>query len=343
MKTILLQGEQEKDLQEAAQLLRSGETVAFPTETVYGLGANALDEDAVHKIYQAKGRPSDNPLIVHIYDRKQLLELTEQVSDTAVQLMDAFWPGPLTLIFKKCEGVVPSCVTGGLNTVAVRMPNHPVAQRLLTLVNLPIAAPSANLSGKPSPTAASHVQHDLDGRVAAIVSGGCCAVGVESTVLDLTGEVPIILRPGGVTKEQLEEVVGGEVRYAAPYTSAEETPRAPGMKYTHYAPNAPLYICTGTPEEVAKKVDQQLEEHQGKAGVMLSVQTLRFLNNRDGNLVVNLGSRQDLKQVTCSLFAALRYFDGVDVEAIYTEDFPAEEIGVALMNRLNKAAGSKRI
>lgn len=343
MKTKLLRGEQEKELQEAAQLLRSGETVAFPTETVYGLGANALDETAVHKIYQAKGRPSDNPLIVHIYDRKQLLELTDQVSDTAVQLMDAFWPGPLTLIFKRREGAVPSCVTGGLDTVAVRMPNHPVAQRLLTLVDLPIAAPSANLSGKPSPTAASHVQHDLDGRIAAIVSGGCCAVGVESTVLDLSGKIPVILRPGGVTKEQLEQVIKTEVLYAAPYTSAEKTPRAPGMKYTHYAPDAPLYICTGTPEEAAGKIDQRLEMHKGKAGVMLSMQTLRFLENKDENLVVNLGSREDLKQITCNLFAALRYFDGVDVEAIYTENFPTEEIGAALMNRLNKAAGSKKI
>ncbi len=343
METILLHGEQEKELEKAAQLLRAGETVAFPTETVYGLGANALDTDAVRKIYEAKGRPSDNPLIVHIYDTKQLAELTDNVPELAQKLMDAFWPGPLTLIFKKREGAVPACVTGGLDTVAVRMPNHPMALNLLRLTGLPVAAPSANLSGKPSPTAVSHVQHDLDGRIAAIVSGGKCAVGVESTVLDVSGAVPVILRPGGVTKEQLEEVTGGPVRYAAPFASAEETPRAPGMKYTHYAPDAPVYICTGTPEEIAAKIDEALLPYRGGAGVMLSAQTLRLLQNQDGNLVVNLGSKDDLKQITCNLFAALRYFDDSDVEAIYTEDFPTEEIGAALMNRLQKAAGSKKV
>ena len=343
METKLLRGEQEKDLQEAARLLHAGETVAFPTETVYGLGANALDADAVRKIYQAKGRPSDNPLIVHIYDKKQLNALTEHVSETAQQLIDAFWPGPLTLIFQKKQDAIPDCVTGGLDTVAVRMPNHPVALRLLQLADLPIAAPSANLSGKPSPTAVAHVQHDLDGRIAAIVAGGNCTVGVESTVLDLSGETPVILRPGGVTKEQLEQVTGKPVRYAAPFASAEETPRAPGMKYTHYAPEAPVYICTGTPEEAAEKISHQLKPHKGKAGVMLSAETLRLLKNKDENLVVNLGSRSDLKQITSSLFAALRYFDNSDVEAIYTESFPTEEIGAALMNRLQKAAGSKKI
>ncbi len=343
METKLLRGEQERDLQEAARLLRAGETVAFPTETVYGLGANALDADAARKIYAAKGRPSDNPLIVHIYDRAQLEMLTDQISETAEKLMDAFWPGPLTIIFHRRPGAVPDCVTGGLDTVAVRMPNHPVALRLLRMADLPIAAPSANLSGKPSPTAVSHVEHDLSGRIAAIVSGGSCAVGVESTVLDVSGNAPVILRPGGITREQLEAVTGEPVIYATPHGSTVETPRAPGMKYTHYAPEAPVYICTGTPEEIAEKIDHRLEVHKGRAGVMLSRQTLRLLQNADENLVVNLGSRDDLKQIACNLFAALRYFDDSDVEAIYTEDFPAEHIGVALMNRLDKAAGSKKI
>lgn len=343
MKTKLLRGEREQDLQEAAQLLQAGSVVAFPTETVYGLGANALDAAAVQKVYAAKGRPSDNPLIVHIYDRKQLTQVVDQCSELAEKLMDAFWPGPLTLIFPLRPNVLPACATGGLNTVAVRMPNHPVALRLLRLTDLPVVAPSANLSGKPSPTAVSHVMHDLDGRIAAVVSGGSCVIGVESTVLDLSQATPVILRPGAISKAQLEQTIGSEVRYATPFTSVEDTPRAPGMKYTHYAPNAPLYICTGSSEEAAAKIDQQLEAHHGRAGVMLSSQTLRQLKNTDENLVVNLGSQQDLAQITGNLFAALRYFDEEHVEAIYTEEFSTEEIGAALMNRLLKAAGHKKI
>ncbi len=340
METKLLRGEQAKDLQEAARLLCAGEIVAFPTETVYGLGANALDESAVRKIYEAKGRPSDNPLNVLIYDAAQLADLVSQVPAAAEKLMEAFWPGPLTLIFKCRPQAVPTCVTGGLETIGVRMPNHPVALRLLQMTNLPIAAPSANLSGKPSPTAASHVQHDLDGRVAAIVSGGCCAVGVESTVLDISGEQPVILRPGSVTKEQLEKALGQPV-----YDAADSSGKTggPAAQYAHYAPAAPVYICTGTPEEIAAKIDRQLEAHKGKAGVMLSNQTLRLLHRADENLAVNLGSREDLQQIAGNLFAALRYLDAADVEAIYTEDFPTEEIGAALMNRLRNAAGDKSV
>lgn len=334
METKLLRGEQEKDLQEAARLLRAGEAVAFPTETVYGLGANALDAVAVQKIYTAKGRPADNPLNVLIYDRAQLATLAEQIPQVAVRLMDAFWPGPLTLIFPCSPGAVPDCVTGGLATIGVRMPNHPVALRLLRMAELIVAAPSANLSGKPSPTAASHVEHDLSGRIAAIVSGGCCAVGLESTVLDLSGERPVILRPGAVTREQLEAVIGGPVAEA----TAEATPS--GMRYAHYAPKAPVEICTGTPEEIAAKIDEKLEAAQGKAGVMLSQQTKRLLQNAEDNLVINLGSREELQQIAGNLFAALRYLDAADVEVIYTEDFPTEEIGAALMNRLQKAANS---
>lgn len=242
METKLLRGEQAKDLQEAARLLCAGEIVAFPTETVYGLGANALDESAVRKIYEAKGRPSDNPLNVLIYDAAQLADLVSQVPAAAEKLMEAFWPGPLTLIFKCRPQAVPTCVTGGLETIGVRMPNHPVALRLLQMTNLPIAAPSANLSGKPSPTAASHVQHDLDGRVAAIVSGGCCAVGVESTVLDISGEQPVILRPGSVTKEQLEKALGQPVYDAAdsPEKQAGQRRNTPIMRRQRRCISAPV-------------------------------------------------------------------------------------------------------
>lgn len=343
METKLLHGDWEAELQTAAALLQAGETVAFPTETVYGLGANALDETAVKKIYAAKGRPSDNPLIVHIYDRNQLAQLTDTVPEQAEKLMDAFWPGPLTIIFSRRPGAVPSCVTGGLDTVAVRMPSHPVAMQLLRLADIPVAAPSANLSGKPSPTTAQHVQHDLNGRIAAIVSGADCQVGVESTVVDLSTDTPTILRPGGITREQLEQVLKQPVRMATPHTSAIETPRAPGMKYTHYAPEAPVYICTGTPEEIVRKIRAELQHCAGTAGIMLSAETLAELKPDDRYPTVNLGSREHLEQITGNLFAALRYFDETDVTVIYTEAFPTEEIGAALMNRLNKAAGNKNV
>ena len=340
METKLLRGELEKDLQEAAQLLRDGKTVAFPTETVYGLGANALDADAVRKIYEAKGRPANNPLNVLIDDQAQLAELVDSVPETAQKLMDAFWPGPLTLIFKCRKHAVPVCVTGGLDTIGVRMPNHPVALRLMRMAGLLVAAPSANLSGKPSPTAASHVKDDLGGRIHAIVSGGSCAVGLESTILDISGEAPVILRPGAVTREQLEEVLGMELEEHPAETVLVQNP---GEKYSHYTPEAPVYVCGGTPEEIAAKIDRELELHQGRAGVMLSKQTLRLLQNADENLTVNLGSRDDLEQISGNLFAALRYFDQTEVEAIYTENFPEEKIGAALMNRLNKAANHKKL
>ena len=343
METKMLSGEREVDLKEAAKLLQDGEIVAFPTETVYGLGANAMDAAAVKKIYEAKGRPSDNPLIVHIYDRKQLKEFTEGISEDACVLMDTFWPGPLTLIFKRKGDLIAPNVTGGLDTIAVRMPNHPVALELLKRADLPIAAPSANTSGKPSPTAASHVEHDLNGKISAIVSGGSCVVGLESTVLDLSGDMPVILRPGGVTKEDLEQVLKREVRYATPHTSEEETPRAPGMKYKHYAPEAPVYICEGTPEEVAAKIDEHLPQHQGRAAILVSSQTKALIRNEDENLILDLGSLDDLTEIACHLFGALRYCDESDVEVIYTENYPSDEIGAALMNRLQKAAGEKRL
>lgn len=210
-KTKILLGSSESDLQNAAFLLQQGETVAFPTDTVYGLGANALHADAIQKIYDAKGRPSDKPLIILIHDKAQLDTFTLRISDDAQKLMNTFWPGPLTLVFPKRPGVVPDHVTRGLNTVAVRMPNHPVALQILQLAKVPVAAPSANLSGNPSPVDAAQVQRDLNGRIAAIVDGGTCEVGVASTILDISGDVPAILRQGVITKEQLENVIGKQV------------------------------------------------------------------------------------------------------------------------------------
>lgn len=344
METKIFQGELERELEQAAELLRKGEVVAFPTETVYGLGGNAYDETAVRKIYEAKGRPSDNPLIAHIYDRKQLNEFTEGYSSVAEKLMDAFWPGPLTLILERKAGILPDCVTAGLETVAVRMPNHPIAKRLLMMAGVPIVAPSANLSGKPSPTTADHVIHDLSGRVAGIVRGGSCMVGVESTVVDVSGEKPVILRPGAVTREQMEELLGMEVAVASGNVADTETPQAPGMKYKHYAPEAPVYICTGTMEEIAEKIQSRLMgEHVGNIGVMVSRQTKAMLRGLDEKLSVDLGDREDISEITHNLFAALRYFDELGVDIIYTEEFSSAELGAALMNRLNKAAGNQRI
>ncbi len=208
METRILMGQRNNDLQEAANLLRAGEAVAFPTDTVYGLGAHALDETAVQKIYEAKGRPSDKPLIILIWDKSQLEKLTVHISETARKLMDVFWPGPLTLVFRQRPNAVPPYVTRGLDTVAVRMPNHPVALKLLQLADIPIAAPSANLSGNPSPVDAAQVQQELSGRIAAIVDGGTCDVGVASTILDVSGAVPVILRQGTVSQEQLEQMIG---------------------------------------------------------------------------------------------------------------------------------------
>lgn len=339
MKTITLKGGQAEDIARAAELLRQGELVAFPTETVYGLGADAINEEAVKGIYQAKGRPSDNPLIVHIYQREQLFLLAREISTVAELLIERFWPGPLTLIFPKTERV-PSCITGGLDTVAVRMPSHPVALDLLQACGLPIAAPSANRSGKPSPTTAEHVLYDLSGRIAAVVDGGTAAVGLESTVLDITRKVPVILRPGGITREQLEAVIG-PVEVAADYGSSKETPRAPGMKYTHYAPEAPVKICRGNRQQVAAELQQKLQDSgQQRVGLMLSRETLAQLQLPEHVLVAELGSFTDLPGIASGLFAALRSFDQAGVDMIYTEAFPCTDMGAALMNRLDKAAGT---
>ena len=333
MDTKILDGTQAAAIKEAAELLKMGQLVAFPTETVYGLGAYALNKEAVQGIYQAKGRPSDNPLIVHIWQKEQLTDLVSALPPLAETLMEKFWPGPLTLIFPKGEKVPPE-ITGGLDTVAVRMPNHPVALALLEACALPIAAPSANRSGKPSPTLASHVLHDLAGRIAAVVDGGAAEVGLESTVLDITQAVPVILRPGGITKEQLEAVIG-VVDVATPHGDKKETPRAPGMKYTHYAPEAPVIICQNQDKELQEKIDN----FTGKLGLMLSSETLTKLQLPASAVVVDLGSQNDLADIAANLFAALRTLDEAEVEIIYTEAFPHTQIGSAVMNRLSKAAG----
>ncbi|KAA6451030.1 threonylcarbamoyl-AMP synthase [Bacillus swezeyi] len=323
---------------QAARLLQQNETVAFPTETVYGLGANAKNNDAVAKIYEAKGRPSDNPLIVHIAEIGQLKDIAKVESVQAEMLMEHFWPGPLTIVLPCKKDVLSTRVTAGLDTVAVRMPDHPVALELIKRAGVPVAAPSANLSGKPSPTKAEHVIHDLNGRIAGVVDGGPTGVGVESTVVSCTGDVPVILRPGGVTKEQLEEAAG-PVLIDQGITDEKKAPLSPGMKYTHYAPEAPLAIIKGS----LKNIQQLIEQYQ-KDGMKVGILTTEERAGAYRADVVRICGRRDrLETVAAELYDSLRSFDEEKLDFIFAESFPEEGVGRAVMNRLLKAAGHRVI
>lgn len=324
-------------IKEAAALLRQNEAIAFPTETVYGLGANALSDEAVGKIFAAKGRPADNPLIVHISSQKQLNDLVSNVGEKEKKLIDAFWPGPLTLLFPKKQGVADS-VTAQLSTVGIRMPAHRVARALLEEAGIPIAAPSANRSGKPSPTTAAHVKNDLDGKIAGIVDGGETGVGVESTVVDCSGDVVTILRPGGTTKSDLECVVG-EVVLDRALLHTDESPKAPGMKYRHYAPAADLYLVDGSFSFIQEVVNKRRE-----SGVKVGVLTTdECMSDYQANIVLSCGTRADLFTIAHGLYNALRTFDEQNVDEIYSEVFPEEGVGEAIMNRLKKSAGGRII
>ncbi|MDF2556830.1 MAG: Sua5/YciO/YrdC/YwlC family protein [Bacillales bacterium] len=320
---------------EASRLLSNRELVAFPTETVYGLGANALDSEAVKKIYIAKGRPSDNPLIVHISNKDDLEKYVEEIPKKSKILIDKFWPGPMTLVFKKKEGVFPDEITAGLDTVAIRMPSHPVALALIENSKVPIAAPSANLSGRPSPTTAKHVTEDLFGKVAGIVDGGKTGIGLESTVIDVTGEVPIILRLGGITKDQLEQCVG-YVELDSGLISEKQTPRSPGMKYKHYAPKAQFILVQGKPEFLQKQIEKA--KYEGKKVGVYTVDERKSYYHAD--IVIAGGSDSDLNTVAERMYSVLREFDHTDVNVIYGETFSVDGIGSAIMNRLLKAAGN---
>lgn len=328
---------------EAANIIKDGGTVAFPTETVYGLGANALDEKAIEKIFTAKGRPQDNPLIIHISDISQLQELVEDIPEHAYILMEKFWPGPLTLIFKRTN-IVPDRITGGLSTVAIRMPAHNIALELIRHSQLPIAAPSANTSGKPSPTNSSHVIHDLSGKIDMIIDGGSTGVGLESTVLDISGDVPTILRPGGITIEDLLGVLP-KVEYdkAIEMTNENLTPKSPGQKYKHYSPEAKMIIVEGNLEEIVTKTIKLCKEYntQGvNVGIMATKQTYdKYVNS---NILV-VGDRNFPETIASNLFDTLRKFDEEKVDIIIAEAVEEKGIGKAIMNRMKKAAGGKMI
>ncbi|EIJ80299.1 sua5/yciO/yrdC/ywlC family protein [Bacillus methanolicus PB1] len=323
-------------ISQAADLLKKNEVIAFPTETVYGLGGNAESDEAVQKIFEAKGRPSDNPLIIHIAEISQLNRFAKNIPENAKILMETFWPGPLTLVLNKRDGFLSEKATAGLSTVAVRMPDHPVALAVIKESGLPIAAPSANRSGKPSPTTAKHVADDLDGRIAGIVDGGPTGVGVESTVLDCTEPVPVILRPGGITKEQIEKAIG-PVKVDPALLDTGQAPKSPGMKYRHYAPNAPFYLVDGSREYIQKLISENQAKGL-KAGVLTTEEGKRFY---DAHLVLACGNRSNIEKVASSLYETLRKFNESDVDIIFSEMFPEEGVGQAIMNRLLKAAGHR--
>ncbi len=347
MKTIVEQIDknqiEEQILAKAGEILKGGGLVAFPTETVYGLGANALDEEAARKTYAAKGRPSDNPLIVHIADQEALDAIVKEVSDKARQVIEKFWPGPLTLIFEKDEKV-PYGTTGGLPTVAVRMPVDEIARGFIRAGGGYVSAPSANTSGRPSPTSAKHVIDDLDGKIDMVLDGGSVEIGVESTILDMTVEPPMILRPGAITVEMLEEVIGEvTVDHALFADDAQEAPKAPGMKYRHYAPKAQLIIVEGEPDESVKAM-KQIAYEQTRLGYQVGIiATNETVDAYTTGVVKNIGSRSNESSIAKNLYKVLREFDEEDVSYIYSESFDEEGIGHAIMNRLAKAAGHHTI
>lgn len=340
-KIIKVTATDNKILQKAAELIRDGEVVAFPTETVYGLGANGLDAKASAKIYKAKGRPSDNPLILHICNTKMLAMVTDGLPQMALKIMTAFCPGPLTLVIRKKE-TVPDSITGGLATVGVRMPGNAIARKFIKLSGVPIAAPSANISGRPSPTTASAVYHDMKGRIPLILDGGASDFGVESTIIDCTEAVPVILRPGAVTKEMLEEIFD-EVKIDPALTGKNEVPKAPGMKYRHYAPKAPMIVFEGEYTKVVSAMQNELKKYTAagqKVGIIASSETLKDIGNND---CYDYGSRDDLYSIAANIYNALLYFDEKNSDIILAEGTPQDGIGLAIMNRLQKASGQNII
>lgn len=325
-------------IKEAADIINKGELVVFPTETVYGIGADALNDEAVSKIFEAKGRPQDNPLIVHIGEFEDLYDLVSEVPENAKLLADKFWPGPLTMILHKNE-IISDKITAGLSTVAVRLPENKIALGLIKESKKPIAAPSANISGRPSPTQASHVIEDLMGKVHMIIDGGSTYIGLESTVVDMTSSIPMILRPGGVTAEDIISVLG-QCCYDPAIIKNEEKiiPKSPGQKYRHYSPKAKVILYKGTLESVAQRINNDYDKFssQGlKVGIMSTVQTEELYK---GKIKICIGDRTKLLTISSNLFKGLRDFDHMGLDIILSESLDEEELGKAIMNRLDKSA-----
>lgn len=341
--TAVFNEQEQEALRLAGSIIRGGGLVAFPTETVYGLGGDALNPASSKKIYAAKGRPSDNPLIVHTADMDALEKIVRRIPESAVRLADAFWPGPLTMIFEKSDAV-PRETTGGLDTVAVRMPSHPAARELIRQAGGYVAAPSANLSGKPSPTEAGYVIQDMDGRIEMIIDGGDVKIGLESTIVDLTSRTPIILRPGYVTAQMLAAVLGDvEEDRTIMRDDTGQAPKAPGMKYRHYAPRGDLTIVDGAQENVVNYINTQvgLARKQNKKTGVIGTDT--SISEYCADVCKSVGSRADENTIARELYRVLRGFDDEQVEVIYAESFDTDGFGQAIMNRLLKAAGHKVI
>ncbi|MDO4166624.1 MAG: L-threonylcarbamoyladenylate synthase [Eubacteriales bacterium] len=332
---------QDEELSEACEILRRKGLVAFPTETVYGLGGDAMHPEAAAKIYAAKGRPSDNPLIIHIAGIDDLYNIVAEVPEKAKKLAEAFWPGPLTMIFRK-QRQVPYSTTGGLDTVAVRMPSHPVAMELIRQSGVYIAAPSANTSGRPSPTKAEHVIEDLDGRIDMILDGGMVGIGLESTIIDLSDKEPVILRPGYVTRNMLEDVVG-EVQVDPAVANRELNPnivaKAPGMKYRHYAPKGQLTIVEGESDAVVEKINALVAEHLKEGMKVAVIATEETKDQYAQGVVCSIGSRKNEGSIAAGLYDMLREMDHLGAQYIYAESFENDSLGQAIMNRMLKAAG----
>lgn len=332
---------EEQILSQAGNIIKKGGLVAFPTETVYGLGGDALNRESSRRIYTAKDRPSDNPLIVHICRFEDMKEIVEKVPETAVRMAQAFWPGPLTMILSK-SSIVPYETTGGLDTVAVRFPSHPVARKLISCSGGYVAAPSANRSGRPSPTEARYVVEDLNGHVDMILDGGKVGIGLESTIVDLTVTPPLILRPGYVTREMLTEVLGEvDMDVTSMDSSSGQSPKAPGMKYRHYAPKGELIIVEGSPDNVATYMNRQAMEGKVRGEKVGIIGTGDFLEKYRADVVKCLGARKDEEGIARSLYSVLRQMDDEQVTKIYSESFADDGFGQAIMNRLLKAAGHR--
>ena len=336
MDTKIITNPSEQDIDMLARALRNGELVSIPTETVYGLGANGLDPEAMDKIYAAKGRPSDNPLILHIPNSESIKPLVTEVSSTAQALMDNFWPGPLTITLPKSD-LVPDRATGGLPRVALRCPDHDGCRVLLQRAGIPIAAPSANISGRPSPTTAQDVYNDMNGRISYILDAGPCTIGVESTVVEVHDDKVIILRPGGITKAQLETVVSN-VEYDTALVSAETKPKAPGMKYTHYAPDAPMTVVVGTPESVANTFNELSKGIEGPIGCLVSHETYELIKDDSRFMCHCFGHHGDALALGHDFYKSLLYFNENHVALILAEGVDDDGFGVAIMNRMEKAS-----